>query len=141
MKILISLLTGYLVGCISPAAILSRIKRVELKQEGTNSLGATDTAMVLGRRAGVVVLHVDIMKSILPAKLVKAIFPQTLPLQCGDIILFPILVAYSQGSSQEICLAFISSCIIVWTHRDNLRRAFARKEHITVKDYIHKILS
>lgn len=202
MQVMASVMIGYLIGCISPAAILSRFKHVNLRQEGTKNLGATNTAFVLGRGAGLTVLIADIMKSILSAKLVKLMFPQTpyagmiacigcilghcfpifmrfqggkglaafagmvleynlwfaLPIVILGLILivilntgvaapmlgcilFPILVACFHGSIQEICLAVVSSCIIVWTHRDNLKKAHSKNEVISVRDFIHKMLS
>ena len=47
MNMIVILLIGYLIGCISPAALLAKIKNVDLKQEGTKNLGATNTALVL----------------------------------------------------------------------------------------------
>lgn len=202
MQVMASVMIGYLIGCISPAAILSRFKHVNLRQEGTKNLGATNTAFVLGRGAGLTVLIADIMKSILSAKLVKLMFPQipyagmiacigcilghcfpifmrfqggkglaafagmvleynlwfALPIVILGLILivilntgvaapmlgcilFPILVACFHGSIQEICLAVVSSCIIVWTHRDNLKKAHRKNEVISVRDFIHKMLS
>ena len=74
MKILASVIIGYLIGCVNPAAIISKRKNVNLKQEGTGNLGATNTAYVMGRGAGITVLIADIMKSVLSAKLVKLLF-------------------------------------------------------------------
>ena len=58
---------GYLFGCISPAAILGKMKNVDLRQEGTGNLGATNTSYVLGVKAGILVLIADVLKSILSA--------------------------------------------------------------------------
>ena len=44
---------GYLFGCISPAAWLSRRNNVNLRQVGTKNLGATNTTLVLGKKAGI----------------------------------------------------------------------------------------
>ncbi len=49
---------------------------MDLKQEGTKNLGATNTALVLGRGSGLFVMLVDILKSILSAKLSQMLFPQ-----------------------------------------------------------------
>ena len=65
MNVLKILGIGYLLGCISPAAILGKLKNVNLKKEGTGNLGATNTAFVLGRRSGIFVLVTDILKSVL----------------------------------------------------------------------------
>jgi len=76
MSAILSLGLGYCIGCISPAAWLGKKKNVDLKQEGTKNLGATNTAIVLGRKAGIFVMLFDILKSCLSAKLAKILFPQ-----------------------------------------------------------------
>lgn len=75
MGAVLSLILGYVVGCISPAAWVSHKKNVDLKQEGTKNLGATNTALVLGRKAGYFVLVFDMMKSFFSYKLAKWLFP------------------------------------------------------------------
>lgn len=76
MHAIISLGFGYLIGCISPAALLSKLKNVDLKKEGTKNLGATNTAIVLGRGSGIFVMLFDIFKSFFAARIAKILFPQ-----------------------------------------------------------------
>lgn len=76
MDTILSFGMGYCVGCISPAAWLGKKKNVDLKKEGTKNLGATNTAIVLGRSAGIFVMLFDILKSYLSAKVARILFPQ-----------------------------------------------------------------
>ena len=76
MKVLLSLILGYFVGCINPAAFVAKRRKVDLKNEGTKNLGATNTALVLGKKAGYFVLLFDMLKSIFSYKLAKILFPQ-----------------------------------------------------------------
>lgn len=75
MKALFALGMGYCVGCVSPAAFVSKKKNVDLKTEGTKNLGATNTALVLGKKAGYFVLVLDILKSFFSYKLARILFP------------------------------------------------------------------
>ena len=75
MSAVLSIGMGYLIGCISPASWISRKKNVDLKQEGTKNLGATNTALVLGKSAGIFVMIFDIAKSVFSYKLARLIFP------------------------------------------------------------------
>ena len=75
MSAVLSVAMGYLIGCISPASWISRKKNVDLKQEGTKNLGATNTALVLGKSAGIFVMIFDIAKSVFSYKLARLIFP------------------------------------------------------------------
>ena len=73
-----SLGLGYCVGCINPASRIAERKHVNLKEEGTGNLGATNTAFVLGKKAGFFVLFFDIFKSFLSYKVAKWLFPKLL---------------------------------------------------------------
>lgn len=75
MTPILALGMGYCVGCMSPAAFVAKKKHVDLKNEGTKNLGATNTALVLGRYAGYFVLIFDMLKSYLSYKLARILFP------------------------------------------------------------------
>ena len=78
MTAVMSLGLGYLVGCINPAMLIASAKNVNLREEGTGNLGATNTAYVLGRYAGYFVLIFDIAKSFFSYKIAKWLFPRLL---------------------------------------------------------------
>lgn len=200
MNMIVILLIGYLIGCISPAALLAKIKNVDLKQEGTKNLGATNTALVLGRGSGLFVMLVDILKSILSAKLSQMLFPQ---ISCAGMVacigcilghcfpvflhfrggkglaafggmvlaynpwffvmilipgvvlmvilntgvavpmlacvMFPILVAMYGNGIAETIMALIASVMILWTHRDNLKKAMMRDDVVSVRDFFGRM--
>ena len=75
---IVSLGLGYLIGCINPAAWIAKMKHVNLKEEGTGNLGATNTAYVMGKKAGYFVLFFDILKSYFSFKIAKWLFPKLL---------------------------------------------------------------
>lgn len=108
MSIIIILGIGYLFGCINPAAILGKLQNVNLKKEGTGNLGATNTALILGVKSGLVVLVSDIMKSILSAKVSCALFPNLLHagmIACIGCMLghcFPIFMGFEGGKGVAV---------------------------------------
>ena len=75
MNMLLTLGMGYSIGCLSPAAFVAKRNHVDLKAEGTKNLGATNTALVLGRFAGYFVLFFDILKSYISYRLARILFP------------------------------------------------------------------
>lgn len=105
MQAVLSLILGYFVGCFSPARLVAKRHDVNLKETGTGNLGATNTALVLGRKAGYFVLFFDIFKSWFSYKLAKAIFPQLAVagiLACIGVILghaFPVFSGFQGGKS------------------------------------------
>lgn len=103
MEVFFSLCLGYVIGCLNPAAWVGKRNHVDLKQAGTGNLGATNTTMVLGRKAGAFVLLFDVLKSFLSARLARWLFPQLAVsgmLACIGTILghcFPVTLHFSGG--------------------------------------------
>lgn len=103
MEVFFSLILGYAMGCLNPAAWVGKRNHVNLKEEGTGNLGATNTTMVLGRKAGAFVLIFDVAKSFIAARLARWLFPQLAVsgmLACIGVILghcFPVTMHFSGG--------------------------------------------
>jgi len=68
------ILLGYLMGCVNPAAIVGKWKRVDLRKTGTRNLGASNTLLSVGKGWGVAVMLFDIAKAYLASKLARRIF-------------------------------------------------------------------
>jgi len=65
--ILLALLLSYLIGSLPTAYIAGRVlKGIDIRQHGSGNVGATNTFRVLGKKAGLVVLGIDILKGIIP---------------------------------------------------------------------------
>ena len=103
MEVFLSLILGYAMGCLNPAAWIGKKNHIDLKQAGTGNLGATNTTMVLGRKAGGFVLVFDVAKSFLAARLARWLLPQLAVsgmLASIGVILghcFPITMHFSGG--------------------------------------------
>ena len=103
MKVFLSLILGYAFGCLNPAAWVGKRNHVNLKEAGTGNLGATNTTMVLGRKAGAFVLIFDVAKSFIAARLARWMLPQLTVsgmLACIGVILghcFPVTMHFSGG--------------------------------------------
>lgn len=76
MKILCFLLIGYLAGTVNPALLISKIKGKNLREHGTGNLGATNAMLVLGKKAGALVMLFDIGKSAIAVKLADLLAPE-----------------------------------------------------------------
>lgn len=75
MKILACIVLGYLLGTISPSALISKLRKTDLRKSGTKNLGATNTFLNFGKGMGAIVLVTDIAKSFAAYKLAQLIFP------------------------------------------------------------------
>ena len=62
-----AVVVGYLVGALSPATLAARRGGVDLRGIGSGNPGASNVGRALGRRTGVVVAVLDVLKGLLPA--------------------------------------------------------------------------
>jgi len=69
---LLSCLCAYLVGGISFAVLVGRLKGVDIRAHGSGNPGATNVGRLLGRGWGRAVLVADILKGFLPVALLSA---------------------------------------------------------------------
>ncbi len=65
MDRVLALIVGYSIGCIQIAYFLGKIKGVDIRKIGSGNLGATNTARALGKKAGISVFVLDILKGVL----------------------------------------------------------------------------
>ncbi|MBQ9080696.1 MAG: glycerol-3-phosphate acyltransferase [Clostridia bacterium] len=75
LNIVFTVLLGYLIGSINPAAIVGKIKKQDLRRQGTKNLGASNTMLVIGKGWGALVMLFDIVKAFAAVKLASFLFP------------------------------------------------------------------
>ena len=71
----ISLLTGYLIGSINPAILISKLFfKTDIREHGSGNAGATNVLRTLGKGAAICVTLIDILKGIIAIGIVSLIF-------------------------------------------------------------------
>lgn len=65
--LLAAAVVGYVVGSISPATVVATRRGIDLRDVGSGNPGATNVGRALGRRAGVAVAVLDVLKGLVPA--------------------------------------------------------------------------
>lgn len=75
MEIILCLLLGYLLGCLSPAALVGKLKNIDLRQVGTRNLGGSNVLLSIGKMSGLIVMAADIAKGYFSVKLARVLFP------------------------------------------------------------------
>lgn len=109
------ILIGYLLGTSNMALYISKIKKVDLRAAGSGNLGASNAAMLLGRKAGIITFLHDFLKIIIAAWIVSMLFPD---IQYGPTItaaagvmghMYPFYLKFKggKGFASYIALAFI----------------------------------
>lgn len=75
-QLLLAAVGGFLAGSINPASLLTRAQGLDIRQLGSGNPGATNTARALGKRAGVLVAVLDILKGYVPVVIFSLWSPQ-----------------------------------------------------------------
>ena len=109
------LLAAYLIGNISPAIILGKIRGIDIKKEGSGNAGTTNVLRVLGKKAALITLVVDILKGFLAVRLGMLCGYETgylcaLAVFCGHI--WPCLYSFKGGKG--VATAFGALLSINW---------------------------
>ncbi len=103
------LLIAYLIGAIPTSVIAGKLLRgIDIRKEGSGNAGATNVWRVLGWKAGVTVLTIDLGKGVLAASVIPlipfgsiSIDPLLIPILCGLAAVighvFPIYTGFRGG--------------------------------------------
>ena len=75
MGYVLACMFGYLLGCSNMALYLSKLHHVDFRGKGSGNLGASNAAVLMGWRAGILVGIHDFGKAILAVLLARMIFP------------------------------------------------------------------
>ena len=80
MSTFLSVLISYLLGSIPTSAIAARMRGIDLRAEGSGNLGFTNALRILGPRAAVPVLIIDIAKGLVAVTVVARALGTSSPL-------------------------------------------------------------
>jgi len=104
MDLVILILASYLIGSFPTALIIGKVfYGIDIRKHGSFNPGATNSIRVLGKRAGIVVLLLDIGKGALAASLPYLLMVDINPLYTGLIAVighcFPIFAGFRGGKA------------------------------------------
>lgn len=76
MQTALCALSGYLIGGINSAYILSRLKGFDIRERGSGNAGASNAMMTMGKKAGAFIALFDIFKAFFAVVIAVKLFPQ-----------------------------------------------------------------
>lgn len=74
---------SYLIGNISPAILIGKMAGVEIRSQGSGNAGTTNVLRVLGKKAAVATLLIDILKGVAAVLIGRYLGGQSLAMVCG----------------------------------------------------------
>lgn len=76
---IVCLAVGYVFGLFQTGYLYGRKQGVDIRKEGSGNSGATNSLRVFGLKAGVIVFIGDMLKTLIPCLIVRAIFRESAP--------------------------------------------------------------
>ncbi|MCR5823296.1 MAG: glycerol-3-phosphate 1-O-acyltransferase PlsY [Lachnospiraceae bacterium] len=127
LQIIFCLIMGYFFGIFSSGYFIGKIYHVDVKSKGSGNLGTTNVLRVVGLKAGIITLVIDLGKTIIPLMLTRfVLFPQYEPMSdmnqlmvlytafgavCGH--LFPFYLKFRGGKG----IACMGACMLIYDWR------------------------
>lgn len=74
LTLALSILTGYLLGSFPSGFVVGKCRGIDIRQHGSGNIGATNVVRTLGKKWGVLVFALDVIKGILGVRLAIALF-------------------------------------------------------------------
>lgn len=93
---------AYLIGNISPSVIISKkFQNQDIRTQGSGNAGATNVMRVMGKKMGIIVFLLDLVKGAIPALLGTYFGGIELGLICGTVTvighIFPVFLKFKGG--------------------------------------------
>ena len=94
-------LACYFVGNISPSTIIARSRGIDIKKEGSGNAGTTNALRVLGKKAAIITLVVDLLKGVVCTLAGVLIFDMQVGCMCAGAVflghIYPALLRFRGG--------------------------------------------
>ena len=81
------IIAAYFVGSISPSIMLGKISGVDIRDKGSGNAGTTNALRVLGKKAAIITLFVDVLKGFAVVFLAKMYISTAFAIICGIAVI------------------------------------------------------
>jgi glycerol-3-phosphate acyltransferase PlsY len=111
MLLTVCVLLSYFVGTISPAILLGKLYGVDIRSSGSGNAGTTNVLRVIGKKAAVITLLVDVAKGFIVVALAKPFAGGAFAILCGTAVLcghiWPLFYEFKGGKGVATALGVI----------------------------------
>jgi len=113
---ILGIVIAYFLGNISPSTLIGRAMGVDIKKEGSGNAGTTNALRVLGKKAAVITLIVDIGKGVVAVLLGNALAGPEAAMYCALAAfighIWPVMFKFKGGKG--VAVAFGTIVAINW---------------------------
>lgn len=138
MEYVVCILAGYLIGGINPAYLFAKIKGFDIRKKGSGNAGASNAALTMGKKWGIISGALDILKAVLCFKLAEWAFRGKLfvgivsGVSCILGHIFPVYMKFRGGKG----LACIGGTVLAYSWKLFLVLLAVEAVIVLVSDYI-----
>lgn len=90
---------AFWLGSVPFGLLVARSRGIDIRQVGSGNIGATNVHRALGKRAGIAVFVLDVLKGLLPAVAVRLAYADYGPIALGDYALSAKEAAFLAGAA------------------------------------------
>ncbi len=99
---ILAIIAAYFIGNISPAILIGKMMMgIDIRSKGSGNAGATNTLRVLGKKAAIATLVIDVLKGVAAVLIGKYIGGQDLAMACGMAVfighIWPMIFGFRGG--------------------------------------------
>lgn len=138
MEYVVCILAGYLIGGINPAYLFAKIKGFDIRSKGSGNAGASNAALTMGKKWGVISGALDILKALVCFKLAEWLFVEKMfigivtGVSCILGHIFPVYMKFRGGKG----LACIGGTVLAYSWKLFLVLLAVEAVIVLVSDYI-----
>ena len=138
IAVVLSIIAGYLVGCINPSYIIARLKGFDIRKSGSRNAGGSNALITMGKLIGALCMIFDILKAFAIIGIMVALFPEAPYLYsitgvaCILGHMFPFYMGFKGGKG----LACLGGMILAFNWKVFLIMLFIELVLAIVIDYI-----
>lgn len=124
MTYVLSSIIGYLLGSIPFALVIGKVfYNTDIRQHGSGNLGGTNAGRTLGKKAGIAVMVLDVLKAALAMVIARFIDPSSM-IYAGFFATighcFPIFAGFKGGKAVSTAFGFLFAVSLLVTHNVGL---------------------
>jgi acyl phosphate:glycerol-3-phosphate acyltransferase len=105
-SLLLSCAVGYLIGAVPFGVMATRSQGIDIFQFGSGNPGATNVARALGKKWGIAIFLLDVLKGVIPALLARAMVPSPVGGVPAQVLWFAVGICAVLGHCFSVFLRF-----------------------------------
>ena len=95
------IILAYFIGNISPSTMLAKARGLDIKKEGSGNAGTTNALRVMGAKAGIITLVVDVLKGVIAVLLPQIMAGEACSMYCAVAVIlghvWPVIYKFKGG--------------------------------------------